>query len=60
MMTEVNKLIWGPPPPATPFGRMEPEAFRRTADIALKFGVIKKAPDAGAFTHEIWDLAQKK
>jgi len=40
MMAEINKLVWGPPKPATPLGRMDPAAFKRTADIALKFGVI--------------------
>jgi NitT/TauT family transport system substrate-binding protein len=60
MMAEVNKLIWGPPTPKSPLGKMDPEAFRRTADIALKFGVIKKAADSVAYTHEIWELAQKK
>jgi NitT/TauT family transport system substrate-binding protein len=60
MMTEVNKLVWGPPAPSSPLGKMDPEAFKRTADIALRFGVIKKAADAGAYTHEIWELAQKK
>jgi hypothetical protein len=31
------------------------------ADIALKFGVIKKRVEPGAVcTHEIWELAQKK
>ena len=60
MMAEVNKLIWGPPAPRTPFGKMDPDAFKRTAEIALKFGVIKKPADAGAYTHEIWELAQKR
>jgi NitT/TauT family transport system substrate-binding protein len=60
MMAEINKLIWGPPAPRGPLGKMDPEAFKRTADISLKFGVIKKAADAGAYTHEIWELAQKK
>jgi NitT/TauT family transport system substrate-binding protein len=59
MMAEVNKLIWGPPPPATPVGRMDPEAFRRTAAIALRFGVIRNAATADAFTHEVWELAQR-
>jgi NitT/TauT family transport system substrate-binding protein len=59
MMTEINKLIWGPPAPAS-LGKMDPEAFKRTADIALKFGVIKKAADAGAYTAEIWEMAAKK
>ena len=60
MMTEINKLIWGPPAPPSPVGKMDAEAFKRTADIALKFGVIKKPADPGSYTHEIWDLAQKK
>jgi NitT/TauT family transport system substrate-binding protein len=60
MMAEVNKLVWGPPAPKTPVGRMDPDAFARTAEVALKFGVIKKRPDAAAYTHEIWDLARKK
>jgi len=60
MMAEINKLIWGPPAPKAPLGKMDPEAFKQTADIALRFGVIKKAADAGAYTHEIWELAQKK
>ena len=59
MMAEINKLIWGPPRPTTPLGKMDPAAFKRTADIALKFGVIKKPADASAYTHEIWELAQK-
>ncbi len=60
MMTEINKLIWGPPQPTTPIGKMDPAAFQRTADIALKFGVIKKAADASAYTHEIFEMATKK
>ena len=60
MMAEINKLIWGPPRPTTPLGKMDPAAFKRTADIALKFGVTKKPADASAYTHEIWELAQKK
>jgi len=60
MMTEINKLVWGPPKPTTPLGKMDPAAFTRTADIALKFGVIKKPAEPSAFTHEIWELAQKK
>ncbi len=59
MMAEINKLIWGPPDPPSPLGKMDAEAFKRTADIALKFGVIKKPADPGSYTHEIWELAQK-
>src|SRR5437016_3656473 len=60
MMAEINKLIWGPPRPTTPLGKMDPAAFKRTANIALKFGVIKKPANASAYTHAIWELAQKK
>jgi NitT/TauT family transport system substrate-binding protein len=59
MMVEVNKLIWGPPAPAHSIGYMEPDAFARTAGIALKFGVLKKPADASAYTHGIWEMAQK-
>jgi len=58
MMTEVNKLIWGPPKPPGPLGRMNPAAFRQTADIAFRYEVIKKPADPAAYTDEIWRLAQ--
>jgi NitT/TauT family transport system substrate-binding protein len=60
MMREINKLVWGPPAPRSPLGKMDPEAFNRTADIALRFGVIKKAAEPAAYTHEIWEMARKK
>jgi NitT/TauT family transport system substrate-binding protein len=60
MMTEINKLVWGPPAPRSPLGKMDPAAFKQTADIALKFGVIKKPAGDGAYTLAIWELAQKK
>src|SRR5215510_14618517 len=60
MMAEINKLVWGPPAPKSRLGKMDPAAFKQTAEIALKFGVIKKAAGDGAYTHEIWELAQKK
>jgi NitT/TauT family transport system substrate-binding protein len=60
MMAEVNKLVWGPPAPRSPVGKMDPEAFKRTAEIAYRFGVIKKTADPAAYTHEIWETAQKK
>jgi len=59
MMAEVNKLIWGPPAPATPLGKMDPAAFDRTAAIALRFGVIKRAAERAAYTHDVWELAAK-
>jgi NitT/TauT family transport system substrate-binding protein len=60
MMAEINKLVWGPPAPRSPLGKMDPAAYKQTAEIALKFGVIKKPAGDGAYTHEIWELAQKK
>ena len=59
MLAEVTKLIWGPPTPRTPLGKMDPDAFKRTADIAFRFGVITKPADAGAYTDEIWEMAQR-
>jgi NitT/TauT family transport system substrate-binding protein len=59
MMAEINKLIWGPPAPAHSIGYMEPAAFKRTAGIANRFGVIKKPASDSAFTHAIWEMAQK-
>jgi NitT/TauT family transport system substrate-binding protein len=59
MMAEVNKLIWGPPAPAHGTGYMEPAAFKRTAEIALRFGVIKKPASDNAYTHAIWEMAQQ-
>jgi NitT/TauT family transport system substrate-binding protein len=59
MMAEINKLIWGPPVPRAPLGKMDPEAFQRTAEIALRFGVIRKPVDPAAYTHEIWEQARK-
>jgi NitT/TauT family transport system substrate-binding protein len=56
MLAEVLKLIWGPPPPPSPLGRLDPAAFERTAAIALRFGVIRKPADRGAYTHAVWDL----
>jgi NitT/TauT family transport system substrate-binding protein len=53
MMNEINKLIW---PDATGIGIMNAADFNRTASIAKEFGVIKKAPTAGAYRT---DLAQK-
>jgi NitT/TauT family transport system substrate-binding protein len=59
MMAEINKLIWGPPAPAHSIGYMEPAAFTRTAGIAHRFGVIKKPASDSAYTHAIWEMAQK-
>ncbi|HSH81141.1 MAG TPA: ABC transporter substrate-binding protein [Herpetosiphonaceae bacterium] len=57
---EVNKLIFPLPECAKATGYMCPEMFQQTAEIAQQYGVITKAPDAGAYTHEIWERAQKQ
>ena len=51
-MNEINKLIW---PNPSGIGIMNKADFTRTAAIAKKFGVIKKAP-SGAYRT---DLAAK-
>ncbi|GAB4118506.1 MAG: ABC transporter substrate-binding protein [Roseiflexaceae bacterium] len=57
-MNEVNKLIWGDPiNKDTKVGFMDPAAFTQTAEIAQKYGVLTKAPDAGAYTHDIFNKA---
>jgi NitT/TauT family transport system substrate-binding protein len=52
-MNEINKLIW---PNATGIGIMNAGDYARTASISKQFGVIKKAPTAGAYRT---DLAKK-
>ena len=47
MMNEINALIW---PAPNGIGVMDKAAYQRTAQIAQKFGVIKKAPSADAYT----------
>jgi NitT/TauT family transport system substrate-binding protein len=53
MMNEINKLIW---PNASGIGIMSKADYTRTAAISKQFGVIKKAPTAGAYRT---DLAAK-
>ena len=57
---EINKLIFPLPECASAIGYMCPDLYQQTVDIAQKYGVITKAPDAGAYTHEIWEMAQAK
>jgi len=47
MMNEINKLIW---PSPNGIGQMDPAAWQRTADTALKFGVIKAAASKDSYT----------
>ena len=48
-MNEVNKLVW---PSPNGVGVMDDKLFQQTADIALKYGVIKKAADKAAYTSD--------
>jgi NitT/TauT family transport system substrate-binding protein len=52
-MNEVNALIW---PNKLGVGIMDPASFKQTADIALKYKVIKKAATPAAYRT---DLARK-
>jgi NitT/TauT family transport system substrate-binding protein len=58
MMTEVAKLIQPEGFDAARLGYTDEAAFKQTADIALKFGVIKEAANIGdAYTNEIVEMA---
>ncbi|KWX76288.1 ABC transporter substrate-binding protein [Paenibacillus jilunlii] len=60
MMTEVAKLIQPEGFDASKMGYTDAAAFQQTADIALKFGVIKKASKVDeAYTNEIVEMAAK-
>jgi NitT/TauT family transport system substrate-binding protein len=52
-MNEINKLIW---PSPNGIGQMDPAAWQRTADTALKFGVIKTAATKDSY---VTDYATK-
>jgi len=55
-LNEVNKLIW---PSAKGVGVMDADAFKVTADIALKYKQISKAPDADAYRTDLAEKANK-
>ncbi|WP_310830630.1 ABC transporter substrate-binding protein [Paenibacillus pedocola] len=60
MMTEVAKLIQPEGFDAAKMGYTDAAAFQQTADIALKFGVIKEASKVDeAYTNEIVEMAAK-
>jgi len=60
MMNEVAKLIAPEGFDTAKMGYTDAAAFQQTADIALKFGVIKKASKVDeAYTNEIVDMASK-
>ena len=50
MMNELNKLIW---PNTAGIGIMSKADYARTAKISQEFGVIKKAPTAGAYRTDL-------
>jgi NitT/TauT family transport system substrate-binding protein len=52
-MNEINKLVW---PSPNDVGVMDAALYKQTADIALKYGVIKKAAGSEAFNT---DFAKK-
>jgi NitT/TauT family transport system substrate-binding protein len=54
-MNEINALIW---PAPDGIGVMDKAAYQRTAQIAQKFGVIKKAPSADAYRTDLAQGAQ--
>ena len=49
-MNEINKLIW---PNSAGIGIMNKADYARTASISKEFGVIKKAPTAGAYRTDL-------
>lgn len=60
MMQEVAKLIQPEGFDETKMGYTDEKMFQQTADIALKFGVIKEAANVQeAYTNEIVDMASK-
>jgi NitT/TauT family transport system substrate-binding protein len=60
MLTEVTKLIFGPPPPTAPLGRMPPDGFTRTATVLLRHGVLARPAERAAYTDAVWEAAQQR
>ena len=61
MMKEVAKLVVPEGFDAANIGVIDEDMYQQTADIALKYGVIKKAADIKkSFTTEIMDMVLKK
>ena len=60
MLSEVIKLIYGPPAPAGPVGRMRADAFAQTAGVLQRHGVLKRPADAAAYTDAVWQEAQRR
>ncbi len=55
-LNEVNKLIW---PAKKGIGITDADAFATTADIALKYKQISKAPDKDAYRNDLAEKANK-
>ena len=60
MLTEVITLIYGPPTPGTAVGRMDADAFARTAAILLRHGILKRPADSAAYTDAAWQETQRR
>ena len=60
MLTEVITLIYGPPTPGVAVGRMDRNAFARTADILQRHAVLKRPADTAAYTDSVWQEAQRR
>jgi NitT/TauT family transport system substrate-binding protein len=59
MMKEVSKLVIPAGKTAADIGRIDDQLFKRTADIALKFGVVKTPADlTKSYTNSIIDKAK--
>lgn len=55
-LNEVNKLIW---PAKKGVGIIDADAFKTTADIALKYKQISKEPDKDAYRNDLAEKANK-
>ncbi|MEU1296588.1 ABC transporter substrate-binding protein [Streptomyces sp. NPDC005840] len=57
MLNEVNKLVW---PAENGVGMMDKAAWDQTIDIAVKAGLLKKRPTAGAYRTDLTERALKE
>jgi NitT/TauT family transport system substrate-binding protein len=59
MAREVDKLMWWGPARTHGIGYMDPLAFKRTARLSLRYGLIHKMP-SGAYDQPYWVEAVKE
>ncbi|WP_256762026.1 ABC transporter substrate-binding protein [Cohnella sp. WQ 127256] len=60
MMKAIGALVLPEGTDNSKIGYIDAAAFKQTADIALKFGVLKQEVDLSkAYTNEVWELATK-